>query len=437
MNWSVALANPELFKPSMLLGNDNKSPTRFRLPKTRAVHNERRLSHTWVIGKSGVGKSTSLLRWASGDIEKGSGVAFFDTDGKIAEKLLTLIPKSRFDDVIWFDPSDFPISINPFDTVPQERKGYVAASLVDTFKSVWGYTGFATPTLDMFLYNSARAMLDHPDGTLFAMKFLITNQKYRKRVLSYLSDEIIREFWKVDFNAMPEREQREKTLSTLNKLNAMNADPYLRPLIASPETKLDFSDIITSRKILIISAPQSKLGLEKSSLIGSILLNQLLLGIADSTCRVNSKNYHIYIDNCDRFAHDPILELLLSASRSGVSLTLANRYLGQLNPKLKSALIGSIGTIVSFQLGATDADTLEPEFKLYADDYSLCELNPFMAYIRSGLSTKLLDIPNLSHQGQPGNVAKIKNLSRNKYAINTRKLERDLHKFMRGCSQSR
>ena len=165
----------------MFLGNDKKSATAFRLPSTRAVHNERRLSHSWVIGKSGVGKSTSLLRWESDDIHSGSGIAFFDTDGRAAEKLLTLIPKSRFEDVIWFDPSDYPISINPFDPVPPARRGYVAAGLVDTFKSVWGYTGFATPTLDMFLYNSARAMLDHPDGTLFAMKFLMTHPKFRKR----------------------------------------------------------------------------------------------------------------------------------------------------------------------------------------------------------------------------------------------------------------
>lgn len=418
----------------MFIGNDINIATGSRLPETRIVHNERRHSHTWVIGKSEVGKSTALLRWAVDDIHAGNGIAFFDTDGRAAEQLLTLVPKTRFEDVIWFNPSDFPISINPFDTIFPHNRGYVASSLVDTFKSVWGYAGFATPTLDMFLYNSARAMLDHPGGTVFSMKFLMTHARYRQRVMSSLKDKIILEFWKEDFGNMSDREQREKTLSTLNKLNAMNSDPYIRPLIASPKTKLNFAEVIRNKKILIVSVPQSKLGLEKASLIGSIMLNQLQLGIAENTCRVNSKGFHIFIDNCDRFAPDPILEMLLSANAANVSLTLANRYLDQLSPKLKSALIGSIGTIVSFQLGAVDADTLEAEFKLYADDYSLCELNPFMAYIRSGLSTKLLEIPNISQRPNPSKIKKIKNLCRNKYAINPRKLERNIDKFLRNCS---
>ena len=98
----------------MLLGYDNKSPKRSG-EKTTAVHNERRQSHSWVIGKTGVGKSTSLLRWAADDIRSGAGVAFFDADGRAAGTLLTLIPRSRFEDVVWFDPSEFAVSINPFD----------------------------------------------------------------------------------------------------------------------------------------------------------------------------------------------------------------------------------------------------------------------------------------------------------------------------------
>ena len=133
------------------------------------VINDRRFSHSWVIGKSGTGKSTALIRWALDDIRNGDGVAVFDPHGDLAEAIIARIPRSRRPDVIWFDPSDFPIGFNIFDTVPEERKAFVASSVTDSIKSVWGYDDMATPALEQFLYNGARAMMDMQDGTLFAM----------------------------------------------------------------------------------------------------------------------------------------------------------------------------------------------------------------------------------------------------------------------------
>ena len=415
----------------MHLGDDQKLNRQRGSYDKIPVFNNRRQSHTWVIGKAGVGKSEALIRWAADDIRQGCGVAFFDPIGDATKTLLNVIPKARWEDIIWFDPSEFPISINPFYTVPPARRSFVASSLVDTFKSVWGYSGVATPTLDMFLYNGARALLDMQDGTLFGLKYLLTNPFYRKRVTGNIKDRVIRDFWNIDFGEhMPEREQREKSLSTLNKISALNSDPAIRHLIGQPKSKLNFQEILKSGKILLISLPQGHLGAEKAALIGSILLSQLNLTISSNACSVNMKKFHIYVDGCHTFASTPLLDMLANLRQSDVSLTLSNQYLDQLDLKLKSALIGTVGTIVSFQLGALDAETLEAEFKLYPDDYSLCELNPFMAYIRSGLSTQLLSMPQFQYSENKRQQQKIKNLCRTKYAVDVRKLDRRLARFL-------
>ncbi|GAF67614.1 unnamed protein product, partial [marine sediment metagenome] len=225
------------------------------------VDNDRRFSHTWVIGKTGVGKSTALIRWAVDDILAGDGIAFFDPHGDAAEEIMRHVPKHRRNDVVYFNPYEMAIGFNPLDTVPEERKAFVASSIVDTFKSVWGYADIATPTLDQFLFNGARALMDMPDGTLFGLKFLLTSSTYRKRVIAHIKDPTIADFWRTDFEEhMPQREQRQRTLSTLNKIGSLIADPAIRASIAQPKNRLDLKSIIETGKILIVSLPQGQLG---------------------------------------------------------------------------------------------------------------------------------------------------------------------------------
>ena len=192
------------------------------------IVNERRFTHTHVIGKSGVGKSTALERWAIDDILNGEAIAFFDPHGHSAAEILKHVPPERRRDVIVFDPADrrFPIGFNPLHNIARERIPFVASSLVDSFPSLWASSW--GPQLEQFLYNGIAALLEVPDGTLLGLKFLLTAPDYRRRLLAHVRDPLIRDFWASDFERhMPEREQRERTLSTLNKIGALIADPSL------------------------------------------------------------------------------------------------------------------------------------------------------------------------------------------------------------------
>ena len=400
---------------------------RFRLVP---VENDRRFSHTWVIGKTGVGKSTALLRWAIDDILAGEGVAFFDPHGDAAEEILSRIPRRRREDVVFFNPAELAIGFNIFDTVPEERKAFVAASLVDTFKSVWGYAGLTTPTLDQILYNGARALMDYPGGTLFQLKFLLTSSRFRGKVIDHIHDPVIADFWRTDFEThMPEREQRERTLSTLNKIGAMIADPYLRACIAQKRSRIDFREIMDRGGIFIASLPQGQLGLEKSALIGSLLISQLHL--AGLTRSANARRpFHVYVDEFHRFAPATLAEMLSGIRKFGISLVLANQYIAQLPPSLREALIGTVGTIAAFRLGVSDAELLEPEFQLTNDDYSLCELAPFEAYVRRELNTTRLTMPVLAAPILPNAMRKIRKANAAKFSVDRQSVEEKIARFV-------
>jgi hypothetical protein len=393
------------------------------------VLNDRRFSHSWVIGKTGVGKSTALIRWAVDDILAGDGVAFFDPHGDAAEEILRHVPRARRADVIYFNPSELCIGFNPFDTVPEARRAFVASALTDGVKAVWGYGGVATPVLDQMLFNGARAMMDMPDGTLLGLKFLLTSAPYRKRVIAQIRDPVIRDFWAVEFEQhMTERERRERTLSTLNKLGALISDPVIRRTLGQPRSAFDLAQVLREGRILIVALPQGELGIEKSSLIGSLLMSQLHL--AALSRGDDRRPFHIYADECHHFGAATLAEMLSGIRKFGVSLTLAHQYLDQLPPKLKSALMGAVGTIVSFRIGALDAPLIEPEFRLNRDDWSLCELAPFQAYARTGYSTHLLTMPELEARAFPNGPSKIRNACQSRYAANPDKVEARIQRFI-------
>ncbi len=382
---------------------DHKTRSHIHVP----VDNDRRFTHSWVIGKTGVGKSTALLRWVLDDIRNGEGVAVFDPHGDLAEAIIARIPRKRRAEVIWFNPAEQAVAFNIFDTVPEERKAFVASSVTDSFKAIWGYEDLPTPALEQFLHNGARAMMDMPGGTLFGLKFLLTSQVFRKRVISHIKDPVIADFWNTDFaEHMPEREQRERTLSTLNKIGALIADPAIRNCIAQPRSKIDFARIMNEGKIFIAALPQGKLGIDKAALVGSLLLSQLQLAALSRSGE--RRPLHVYIDECHHFAPGTLAEMLSGIRKFGISMVLSHQYLDQLPPKLKAAIMGTIGTTIAFRIGVLDAQLIEPEFRLTRDDYSLCELPPYQSYVRMRDRTLQLSMPECPYPIFAGAADKIK-----------------------------
>ena len=456
----------------MQLGLFNTIDRETRSIKLVPVVNDRRFSHTWVIGKTGTGKSTALERWAIDDMLAGDGLAFFDPHGDAVEAILRHAPRRRRSDIILFNPAEAAIGFNAFDHVPDERKPFVASALVDTVKNLWSPGGFPTPALDQFLYNGARALMDIDDGTLFGLKFLLTSRSYRRRVLSRIKDPVIADFWETDFEEhMPEREQRERTLSTLNRIGALIADPLIRAVIAQPRNRLDFSAMMANGQVFLAALPQGRLGLEKSALIGSLLMSQLHLAAlgrrsepmqreqppdlrvrrqdssqgnaprapqgehrtslqSDIEVAAPLKPFHLYVDECHQFGATTLAEMLSGIRKFGVSMVLANQYLAQLPPSLKAALIGSVATTVAFRIGVADAAEIEPEFRLKNDDVSLTELAPFQACVRTGTNTLLLSMPETDAPEYPSAPSRIRRFMTSRYAMPRASIDKRIERFI-------
>lgn len=396
------------------------------------IYNNRRLSHTWVLGKSGVGKSTSLIRWFIDDIYNDEGACFFDPHGESINEILLRIPQSHRRRIILLDFSDrdFPVGFNILDNVPDHRKAYVASSVVDTFKSIWGDSW--GPQLEMFIYAGIAALLDAPDTTLVGLKFLITSKSYRKRILSHVKDPAIKDFWETDFEThMPDREQRERTLSTLNKIGAFISDPTIRNSIGQVKTSISLKDIIDKGQILLISIPQGQLGIEKSKLIGSLILSQLHL---TALSRTSTNPFHLYIDEVHHFAGSTLTEMLSGIRKFHISLVLAHQYIDQLSRQFFSALIGNVGTIVCFRVGIQDSKILTEEMDLDTQDYRLNRLKPFTAQVREFEGTKFLNMFPSDYPEYPFAPQKIRNLSRSLYSVPRETVEKRIYSFIKNTS---
>ena len=392
-----------------------------------SITDEERARHLWVIGKTGVGKSTFLQNAIVQDIRVGNGVGVFDPHGDLADAVLRLIPPKRRKDVVLFDPSDreFPVGFNIFDRIPIERRPFVASSVVDCFKAIWGASW--GPQLEMFLYAASAALLDFPDGTLLGVKHIMTSKTYRARVLGHVRDPAVTDFWQTDFaKHMPEKEQRERTLSTLNKIGQLITDPTVRNAIGQPRSRLSFREIMDGRKIFIARLPQGELGIQKSSLIGALLISALHTAALRRTD--NRTPFHVVVDEFHNFGLG-FSEMLSGIRKFGVTLTLCHQFLRQLDEDLAEAMIGTMGATLAFQLGGSDAERLAKTFNLKAEELS--SLEPATAYFNIGARTHLLRMDPPPERTYPASPERIRRACRAQYARRREHVERRIAAYIR------
>lgn len=401
-----------------------------------------RFQHRYILGKTGVGKSTTLLALMRADLERGDGLFYIDPHGGDADRLLEHVPPSRRMDVILFDPSDIahPAPINLLEGVGPDWRPFVASSVLDTFKSVWGYDRLSTPVMDQYLYNSAAALLDAPDGTLTGIKLMLTRAAFRERVLAHVRDPIIRDFWERDYAAMPERERRETARSTLNKIGMLLADPRIRNTIGYPRSAIDIDRVLCEGKVLIARLPQGKLGLQKTAMLGALLLARIHAAALMRGER--GQPFHIYLDEAHHFGTGTLIEMLSGVRKFGVSLTLCHQYIGQLSTPLRDAVLGAVGTKLVFRVGLADAEALRHEFPEDRINFTVAELRPFQARVSSpnGLAF-IRRTPGPPEGGSRVRADRIRHFSRRHHTRSRRTVEGYIHALLteaeRGTSARR
>ncbi len=331
--------------------------------------------HVYVIGKTGMGKSTLLENMAIQDIKSGNGVAFVDPHGKTAELLLEYVPENRIDDVVYFAPFDMenPMSFNIMEDVGYDKRHLVANGLMSAFKKIWVDAWSAR--MEYILNNVVLALLEYPDSTLLGVNRMLTDKAYRKKVVDNVTDPSTKSFWVDEFAKYTDRYTQEATPAIQNKVGQFTANPLIRNIIGQPKSSFDMRKLMDEKKILIINLSKGRIGEGNANLLGSMLITKLYLAAMSRADRPETElrrlpNYYLYVDEFQSFANESFADILSEARKYKLNLTIAHQYIEQMPEEVRAAVFGNVGTMIVFRVGAYDADVLEKEFapKFYADD---------------------------------------------------------------------
>jgi hypothetical protein len=326
-----------------------------------------RSRHVYVIGKTGMGKSTLLENMAIQDIRNGEGFAFLDPHGKTAEMLLDYVPENRKNDILYFAPfdTDYPISFNVMEDVGPDRRHLVANGLMSAFKKIWVDAWSAR--MEYILNNILLALLEYPDSTLIGVNRMLADRDYRKKVVDNITDPSVRSFWLDEFAKYGERYMQEAGAAIQNKVGQFISNPLIRNIIGQPKSTFDLRKVMDERKIVIINLSKGRMGEANANLLGSMLITKIYLA-AMSRAEASEHemrslpHFYLYVDEFQNFANESFADILSEARKYKLDLTIAHQYIEQMSEEVRAAVFGNIGTMICFRVGAYDAEVLEKEF---------------------------------------------------------------------------
>lgn len=386
-----------------------------------------RFRHLYIVGQTGTGKSTLLRELMAQDLKSGEGCALLDPHGDLADTLLRDVPRHRIDDVIVFDPSDidFPVAFNPFYRVAIDDRPLVAANLTSTFKHIWADSW--GPRLEYILQNTFRALLDAPDHlrpSFLGVPRVFVDRDYRDAVKTHIKDEGARRFFVDEYSRWNERMIIEALSPLQNKIGALVANPFVRNVLCQWKPTVDLSRIMQKQQILIVRLPKGSLGEEASHLLGALVVSGAFQA-AMSRLVENRVPFHLYVDEFPNFANRAFELLLSEARKFQISLTMGHQYLDQLSPELRSAVFGNVGSIVTFRVGARDADALANELGRYnALTYREMGRGEIIArMVRNGQTSQPVRGQTVPTPALPRHCKKVRANSRRAYARPRAKVE--------------
>lgn len=352
--------------------------------------------HMYVIGKTGMGKSTLLENMAIQDIQNGEGMAFIDPHGSAVEKLLDFIPEHRIKDVVYFAPFDLehPMAFNIMEDVGYDKRHLVTSGLMATFKKIWEDAWSAR--MEYILTNTLLALLEYPDATLLGVNRMYTDKAYRAKVVDNVKDPVVKDFWTKEFAGYTDRFTQEATPAIQNKIGQFTSNPLIRNIIGQPHSSFDIRDLMDKRKILLINLSKGLVGDVNMRLLGSMLTTRIFLG---AMSRANlppeelkkTAKFYLYVDEFQNFANDTFAEILSEARKYNLNLIIAHQYVEQMEEEVRAAVFGNVGTTVAFRVGPFDAELLEtvfsPEF-LKEDLVNLGFAQVYMTLMIDGIGSR-------------------------------------------------
>ena len=324
--------------------------------------------HIYIIGKTGMGKSTMLENMAIQDIQNGEGIAFIDPHGATAERLLDFVPHERIKDVVYFAPfdTDHPVGFNVMEDVGYDRRHLVVSGLMGALKRIWVDAWSAR--MEYILQNTLLALLEYPDSTLLDVNRMLTNKVFRAAVVEKIADPIVKAFWTEEFASFTDTYTREATPAIQNKIGQFTANPLIRNIVGQSRSSFDLRKMMDEKKILIVNLSKGRMGETNAALLGSMLVVKIYLAAisrADepSVRMAKLPRFYFYVDEFQSMMNEAFADILSESRKYKLALTLANQYIEQMEEKVRDAVFGNVGTLVCFRVGPFDAEVLKTVFE--------------------------------------------------------------------------
>lgn len=347
---------------------------------------DRRL-HTYIIGKTGTGKSTLMENMIFDDIREGRGVAVVDPHGELIEHILDLIPEERLDDVIYFNPSDYdyPVGFNVLESVDPDMKNIIASGVVGIFKKIFGESW--GPRLEYILRNAILALLEYPNATLLGVMRILSDNSYRRQVISYVKDPVVRDFFMNEYEKYEPKFRQEAIAPIQNKVGQFTSSSTIRNIIGQPKSTMDIRKIMDEGKILLANLSTGRIGEDNSALLGAMLITKIQLAAMSRTniTEAERRDFYLYVDEFQNFATDSFATILSEARKYRLNLVMINQYINQMPETVANAVFGNVGTMIAFRVGAADAQSLIKEFEPIFDANDLVNQPNRHIYIKMAI----------------------------------------------------
>jgi len=404
-----------------------------------------RRRHSYIIGKSGTGKSVLLANMAIQDIQNGEGVCVIDPHGDLISDILDRLPPERAEDVIIFSPGDRerPLALNLLEYDPKypEQKSFVINEMIGIFDKLYDLKATGGPMFEQYMRNAMLLIMDDPStgSTLMEIPKVLADENFRRLKLSRCNNQTVVDFWKKE----AEKAGGEAALANIvpyitSKLTSFVSNDMMRPIIGQQKSAFNLRDVMDQQKILLVDLPKGLVGEMNAYLLGMILVGKILMAALSRTDMPASerKDFYLYIDEFQNFTTTSISQILSEARKYALNLVIAHQYLGQLskgqNTEIRDAVFGNVGTMISFKIGSDDAQVLVKEFAPVFNEYDLINIDKGTAYIKLLVDNSALrpfslkTIWPLVGVKQPGLADQVRSLSRLKYGQNVRLVEAEI-----------
>ena len=371
-----------------------------------------RQRHMYVVGQTGVGKSVFLENLALQDMISGNGFAFVDPHGDVVEKLLSMVPKERTEDVIYFSPAemDYPMGLNLFEFHNPDQKDFLIQEALNMLYKLYDpqHQGIMGPRYEDMFRNAALAIMADPaGGTFVEIPQLFRDPEFLKRKLTHVKDQTVLDFWQKQFpNSQRSNESGEVTAWFVSKFGAFLSNEMMRNIIGQTKSAFDLRDIMDNKKILLVNLSKGRTGELNSKLLGMIFVMKFQAAAMSRSDIPESErvDFSLYVDEFQNFSTDSFATIMSEARKFRLNLIVANQFTTQLTPEIRDAVFGNMGTIVSFRIGQNDVESLGKYFQPTFDGDDLLRVPNYNTIVRTligGVPTQPFSMATLPPLGTP------------------------------------